>query len=631
MPNVVIYPEGKTISLKPGENLLEGLRSANIDVFAPCAGKGWCGKCAVIVEAADPEALSTPTPEEIALLGQKKNAHNWRLACQVEVRENAVIRIPVESRQRRWIKEKTLFINEFQTEPVIRLCQVVLPARDMHNAMGWLDRVVETVETVAGIHPLAWSQDVKETLLLSNRSEWARATFTLRDEQEVVHVQPGFCDHSYGVAIDIGTTTLAVYLCDLVEGRILASGSALNPQVTYGADIVSRIAYAQTDLERRKHLQKILVEALNSLIGRLAHQTNIRTEDIIEVVLVGNSVMHHLVLGLDPSGLGKTPFNPVVRTALDIPAVEIGLKLAPTARLHVLPLKAGYVGADAVAAVLGSGLETIEGNALLMDMGTNGEIILKHGRRLFCTSVPLGPVFEGAQITLGMRADIGAVEHVRYDPRRGNFQVTWIGQDNGSKGHGSVKAKGFCGSAVIEIVAEALAAGLIRPDGRIVNSDVPCVTRADSGERALEIVSASDTYNGLPLLFTQKDVRAVQLAKGASSVGIRLLLEYAGLEKRDLARIFLGGIFGTMISPLHALALGILPPVDPQRIRAVGNVAGAGACMALLNRSLRQRAVTLVEQMEYVSLPQDQEFQDYFIEALQFSTSEEARHVLGWD
>lgn len=628
MPEVTVYPEGKTISLQWGENLLEGLRRAGIDLFAPCAGKGWCRKCAVVVEAAGPDALSTVTSEEKAFLEQHGDTEYWRLACQVEVRGRAVIRIPVESRQRRWVREKTLFTREFQIEPVIRVCQVVLPDKGLCSAQEWLEQIFRLVEEVSGSRPLAWSQDVKERLLLRNGSEWTKATFTLRDEQEVIHVQPGFSDRSYGVAIDVGTTTLAVYLCDLIQGRILASASVLNPQIAYGADIISRIAYAQTNAERRKHLQKILVDALNSLMGRLAHQAQIHPEDIVEAVLVGNSVMHHLALGLDPSGIGKIPFAPVVQTALDLPAREIGLKLAPTARLHVLPLKAGYVGADAVAAVLGSGLEAIEGNALLVDMGTNGEIILKHGKRLICTSVPLGPVFEGAQITYGMRADIGAVEHVRYNASRGNFEVAWIGQENHSKGDEAIKAKGFCGSAVIEIVAEALAAGLISPDGRIVNGGVPCVTKTDSGERALEIVPVTQTSNGLPLLFTQKDVRAVQLAKGALSVGITLLMKQIGLEEGDLTVVLLGGIFGTVVSPYHALALGMLPPIDPHRIQAVGNVAGAGACMALLNRSLRQRAATLVERMDYLSLPQDQEFQERFVEALKFPEPQRAQRAL---
>ncbi|MCX8026032.1 MAG: ASKHA domain-containing protein, partial [Thermanaerothrix sp.] len=319
------------------------------------------------------------------------------------------------------------------------------------------------VENVAGIRPLAWSSGVNETLLLSHSLPWTKATFILRDEREVIHVQPNFSEQSYGVAIDVGTTTLAVYLCDLIQGHILASGSSLNPQVAFGADIISRIAYVQTSVERRKHLQRILADALNTLIGRLAYQAKIHPEDIVEAVMVGNSVMHHLALGINPWGLGKIPFSPVVQTTLDLPASEIGLKLAPKARLHVLPLKAGYVGADAVAAVLGSDFETVEGNALLIDMGTNGEIILKRGRRLICTSVPLGPVFEGAQITHGMRADIGAVEHVRYDASWGCFEAAWIGQGGCSKVHEAVKAKGFCGSAVIEIVAEALAAGLISP------------------------------------------------------------------------------------------------------------------------------------------------------------------------
>ncbi|KPL83205.1 hypothetical protein SE15_08120 [Thermanaerothrix daxensis] len=629
MPEVVLLPENRSIGAQPGETLLEVLQREGLDLLAPCAGKGWCGKCVVAVEMADPNALSPVSSEEKVLLERRGYLEGWRLACHARVHGKVWVRVPETSQRRRWVKEKTLFSTEFLTEPTIQLLHVTLPGRMSFAEMGLTD-LLEFVKNAVGKGHLEWVPSAGKRLFSLWQDGITEVTLTLCDDHNVIHVQPGFHVHGYGVAIDVGTTTLAVYLCDLIEGRILTSGSELNPQVAYGADIISRIGFVQTHPEGLRDLQQTLVKVLNGMIAKLACRVGISVEDIVEAVLVGNSVMHHLALGLDPSGLGSLPFEPVLRHALDIPAHQIGLSLAPAARLHVLPLKAGYVGADAVAAVLGSGIENIEGNALLVDMGTNGEIILKHGDRLICTSVPMGPVFEGAQITHGMRAEAGAVERVSFDPLRGRFVFSLIGQDR-AMDKPNLKAKGLCGSAVIEIVAEALAAGLITPDGRIHEGQgAACIIRNSTHQLALEIVPAEASSTGSPLVLTQSDVRAVQLAKGALASSLTLLFERVGIRGEDLSAILLGGVFGTVLSPRHVMALGLLPSIRLDRIRGVGNVAGAGACMALLNRTLRCHAVDLVERMEYLLIPQDAGFQNHFINALRFPEQTEARKMLSY-
>ncbi len=631
MPEVVLLPENCSIPAQPGETLLEALQRVGVDLLAPCAGKGWCGKCVVAVETVDPDALSPLSAEEKALLKRQGYPRGWRLACRAQVRGQVWVRIPETSRRRRWVKEKTLFSKEFLTDPTVQLLQVALYEDTLSSSEMALSYVKESVQAIAGKKSLEWEPSAEEELLSLWQGGVREVTITLRDDREVIHIQPGFHEHGYGIAIDVGTTTLAVYLCDLIQGRILASGSELNPQMAYGADIVSRIGFVQNHSEGLRYLQQILIKALNEVIARLASQVGIRVGDIVEAVLVGNSVMHHLALGLDPSGLGSVPFEPVLQQALDIPASEIGLRLAPAARLHVLPLKAGYVGADAVAAVLGSGIESVEGPALLVDIGTNGEIILKHADQLICASVPMGPVFEGAHITYGMRAEVGAVDHVKFDPWSGRFVFSLVGQDWIEMSRSDLKARGFCGSAVVEIVAEALAAGLITPDGRIhERNGAACVTRTHTHQLALEIVPAQESSTGSPLLITQGDIRAVQLAKGALASSLALVLERVGIRSEGLTTILLAGVFGSVLSPRHVMALGMLPSVDLERIQSVGNAAGAGACMVLLNRALHHRAVELVERMEHLLIPQDVAFQTYFVNALRFPEPGEARTILGY-
>jgi uncharacterized 2Fe-2S/4Fe-4S cluster protein (DUF4445 family) len=443
---------------------------------------------------------------------------------------------------------------------------------------------------------------------------------TLWQDTEVIDVRSGYQEGVYGLAVDVGSTTVAAYLCDLRTGEVLATEAVMNPQVTYGEDLMSRISYATTQSEGLVQMRQAILSELNKLAGRAAVTAGIKTRDIYEIVLVGNTVMHHILLGIHPIELGRAPFSLAVHDAIDTKARDMGLRFHPAANAHILPLEAGHVGADNVAVLLAEAPHHQAEQMLIIDIGTNGEILLGNQERVLSASSPTGPAFEGAQITHGMRAAAGAIERVRIDPDTWESRFKVIGDDRWSdqwdlsQDPSLVRPSGICGSGIIEAVAELFLAGLVRPDGRFNPTAQGTRVQRDGRAVAYVLATAEQTSTGEPILVTQEDVRSIQLAKAALYAGAKLLMNRAGLDAVD--RIILAGAFGSYINPTHAMVLGLIPDCNLDKVYAVGNAAGDGARIALLNQERRHEAQQVARWVEYVETALEPAFQSEFVAAM---------------
>jgi uncharacterized 2Fe-2S/4Fe-4S cluster protein (DUF4445 family) len=456
------------------------------------------------------------------------------------------------------------------------------------------------------------------------QGDWA-VTVTLWQDREVIAVQSGYKEGVYGLAVDIGSTTVAAHLCDLRTGRLLATEAAMNPQVTYGEDLMSRVSYAMSHPAGLSKMRDVIVDTLNALAMRAARQAGLQARDVHEVVIVGNTTMIHILLGINPQELGGAPFALAIREAIDIKARDLGLRLHPGAYAHILPAEAGHVGADNVAVLIAEEPYRKDEVTLIVDVGTNAEIILGNRERLYSASSPTGPAFEGAQIAFGMRAAPGAIERVRIDPDSWEARFLVIGEERwsdcwppSSSADGSEPpchlVAGICGSGIIEVVAELYLAGLIGGDGRFTTSRTHERLIQQGKKMAYVLATGRETASGHPVLITQDDIRNVQLAKAALYSGIKLLMNRAVIDR--IKHIVLAGAFGSYIDPKYAMILGLIPDCPLENVIAVGNAAGDGARIALLNRQKRLEAQEYARRVTYVETAVDPDFQNEFVSAI---------------
>jgi uncharacterized 2Fe-2S/4Fe-4S cluster protein (DUF4445 family) len=443
-------------------------------------------------------------------------------------------------------------------------------------------------------------------------------TLAVREESRLVGVWPGYRDTVYGAAFDIGSTTIAGHVCDLATGAVLASAGVMNPQIAFGEDLMSRVSYVQMNPGGDRLLTKVVREAVDGLLGELTERAGIERDEILEVTVVGNPIMHHLFHGIDPTQLGTAPFALATTAALTTTTRSNELSTHPGARVYALPCIAGHVGADAAAATLAEGPHRGDELQLLIDVGTNAEIVLGNRDRLLAASSPTGPAFEGAQISAGQRAAPGAIERVRIDREtlQPRFSVIgselWSDHPGFADAVGATGVTGICGSGIIEAVAEMYLAGIVSRDGVVAGLDHP------------RIVPTGRTYSYRlledPLIeVTQNDVRAIQLAKAALQAGCRLLMEHAGVDGVDEVR--LAGAFGAHIDPMHAMVLGMIPDCDLDKVRAAGNAAGVGALMALTSRAARAEIELVARSIEKIETATEPRFQEHFVAAMGFPNS----------
>lgn len=595
---VTFQPIGRRVSVPAGTALLDAARLAGVDLVAICGGEGNCGACRVRPREG---ALTPLTSTEEAELPAADMAAGLRLACQARVLGDAQVDIPPESLttpQRLQLEGQE---RAAQVDPLVTALDLQVPPPGLHDLRADLARVIDT----AAEHGCTAACGLAAAAALPHalRMHGWRVRLALRAGEIVGVVPPGAS--LYGLAIDVGTTKLAAYLVDLESGNTAARAGAMNPQIAYGEDVISRIAYATDHAHGARVLQDTLVAALNRLVDELRGAAAVAREQIVEAVVVGNTAMHHLFAGLPVRQLGAAPYVPAVSEALLFPAAQIGLPLAPGARVFMPPNVAGYVGADHIAMLLGAGLAGPAQTTAAIDIGTNAEISLFHGGRHWSCSCASGPAFEGAHIRDGMRAAPGAVERVRL--AGDEVQVQTID---------GRPAAGICGSGILDAVAALRGAGLLEPRGALAG-DHPRL-RVRDGQAEFVLVPASATAAGRDVGVTRRDVNEVQLAKGAIRAGLEVLLAEAGIGAESIASFVVAGAFGTYLDLDSACRIGMFPDLPRERFRQVGNAAGTGARHLLLSARLRNTAAEIARRVEYVELAGHPAFTALYAKALIF-------------
>ncbi len=626
-------PAGRRGEMLAGTTILDAARQLGIEIESICGGKLTCGKCKIRLEegrfekhniASDAGNLSPATTTEQELLASI-GASDCRLACDARLYGDALIFIPEESRGRKQIIRKSATERTIAVQPAIRQYYVVVEKAALGEHRGDWKRLAAAIEEQWGVDGLVIDLPALRKLQSALRQGRRKATVILWNDQQVIDVSPGYQEGAYGLAVDIGSTTVAGYLCDLRTGELLATESTMNPQVAYGEDLMSRISYAMMNADGLSKMHEAIIDALNKLAARIARSAGIRARDIHEAVLVGNTTMIHIALGIDPVELGGAPFALATRDAVDYKARLLKLRLHPGANVHILPAQAGHVGADNVAALIAETPYRQDEITLMVDVGTNAEIVLGNRERLFSASSPTGPAFEGAQIKFGMRAALGAIERVRIDPITKEPRFRLIGEERWSNDwqltddapqieRPAQLAAGICGSGIIEAVAELYLAGIIRADGRF-DPEISHERISWQGVKGQYLLAtAEETSSGEPIAITQDDVRNIQLGKAALYAGTKLLMNHAGISTVD--RILLAGAFGSYIDPKYAMILGLIPDCALDKVTAVGNAAGDGARIALLNKEKRQEAQKIAHWTRYIETAVDASFQEEFVAAI---------------
>ncbi len=543
----------------------------------------------------------------------------FRLACAAQVVGDVLILVPEESQARKQVVRKAASDAVLEVAPAVRLAYVKVEPAQMGGPGDW-QRLQAALAEQWDLHNLSIDPPALRALPKALRDgQWA-ITATVWRDREVIRVEAGYAESLYGLAVDVGSTTVAGYLCNLRTGELLATEAMMNPQVRYGEDLMSRITYSMTEPQGLARMHRAILDALDDLSQKAAQTAGVSPDEIIDWVFVGNTVMHHLLLNIDPAMLGSAPFALATQEPVDLKARDLGLKAThPAAMIHILPCIAGYVGADNVGVLLAEQPHLDEQTSLIVDIGTNAEILLGNKDRLLSASSPTGPAFEGAQITHGQRAALGAIERVRIDPERGRPRYKVIGDERWSdelEEGGSLSPTGICGSGIIEAVAELFTSGLIDSSGLFLPDADQRSPQVRYAGKTAELILATDeaTATGRAITITQQDIRAIQLAKAALYASTRLLMDRLGVKQVD--RIKLAGAFGSYISPKHAMIIGLIPDCALDRVVAVGNSAGDGARIALLNVGQRLVAQQSARAVEYVETATDKSFQEHFIAAL---------------
>ncbi|MGC2460126.1 MAG: ASKHA domain-containing protein [Steroidobacteraceae bacterium] len=623
---VVFTPSGKRGRFAMGTSLLSAARTLGVDIDSVCGGRALCTRCQVLIAEGEfakhnvrssAQNLSLMSAAERGLADRKVLAAGRRLSCQARVQGDVVVDVPATSQVHRQVVRKAVEARDIELYPVITLHYVEVTEPDMHDPSGDLKRLADALAREWQLTALECDLTVLQGLQAALRAGQWKVTVAIHDRSRIVSVWPGLHEKVYGLAVDVGSTTIAAQLCDLTTGNVVAAAGLMNPQIRFGEDLMSRVSYAMMNPGGAAQMTTAVRGALSELATDLARSTGIERDAILEMTLVGNPIMHHLVLGLDPVELGGAPFALAVDSAVTVTAAELGIALNPNARIYVLPCIAGHVGADAAGMILAERPDLSDQLTLLVDVGTNAEIVLGSREKLVACSSPTGPAFEGAQISCGQRAAPGAIERVRIDRDTLEPRYQVIGCDLWSDDPGFAEAvrktgvTGVCGSGIIEVLAELYLAGVINQDGVIDGSLAAKSPRVVANGRTFSYVLADGEHR---LAITQNDVRAIQLAKAALYAGTRLLMERLGVDAVD--RIRLAGAFGSHIDVKYAMVLGMIPDCELAHVGSAGNAAGTGARIALLDSRSRAMIEAIVRRVEKIETALEPRFQAHFVEAM---------------
>ncbi|MBI2776487.1 MAG: DUF4445 domain-containing protein [Chloroflexi bacterium] len=634
-PLVIFTPSGRRGRFAEGTTVLDAARALGVDLDSVCGGRGLCGRCQVRPgEGEFPKHGITSTGEHLSERGPDEAeydrlrglAADRRLGCRAAVRGDVLIDVPPESQVHRQVVRKGVSVRDFVIDPVVRLYEVELERPTLELPGGDLARLLAALRREWGLEGLTADLQVLRDLQPALEAGGYRVTVAVHDGRDVTGVWPGLHDRALGVAVDVGSTTIAAHLTDLADGAVIASDGVMNPQIRFGEDLMSRVSYAMLHEGGAREMTRAVREALASLIHSIATRADLDPLDILEIALVGNPVMHHLLLGIDPVPLGSAPFALATDAAVRIKASELDLPVHPGARAYLLPCIAGHVGADSAGVILAETPYLADETTLIVDVGTNAEIVLGNRERLLAASSPTGPAFEGAQISCGQRAAPGAVERVRIDRDTLEPRFKVIGSNRWSDETGFAASTrrtgvtGVCGSGIVEVIAELFLAGVILEDGTIDGSVAARSPRVIPDGRTYAYLLSEggpgidDGPSSPRLALTQNDVRAIQLAKAALYAGARLLMDHLGVETVD--RVKLAGAFGSQIDPLYAMVLGLVPDAPVDRVGPAGNAAGTGALIALLSGEARREIEAVVRTVEKVETAIEPRFQEHFVDAM---------------
>jgi uncharacterized 2Fe-2S/4Fe-4S cluster protein (DUF4445 family) len=627
---VVFQPAGRRGEVETGRTLLEAAQELGVAIEASCGGAKSCGKCKVIIEAKTDSRHPSFSPDHISpLSGDEKETltdtelkAGYRLACAARVTGDILITVPEESRSGKQVVLETGKERELKLNPAVRMYNVNLVPASLEDPAADHRRLLNALEKEYGLSGLKIDPHVIRDLgSLLRKNRW-NVNAAVWQDKEIIRVCSPFSTTAYGIAVDVGTTTLAAYLCNLKTGAVLRKTSKMNPQIAYGEDILSRISYTMEVEGGLDTLQRLIIVALNELTETLCADTGINPMDVDEMVLVFNTVMHHIALGINPSYVGRIPFAPVVSESLDIKARDLGISINPAGNIHSLPVEAGFVGPDNVGVLIAEEPYKKDEVQLIIDIGTNGEIDFGNREKMFSTSCATGPALEGAQIKFGMRAAPGAIEKVRIDIETLDASYKVIGNDTWYPELQHTGAKGICGSGIIDVIAVMFKAGLILPSGRLnKDAQTPRMRKNDEGKFEYVVAWAGETDINKDIVIAQGDIRAVQLAKAAIYVGAKYLMERFGAK--TIERVVLAGAFGSYIDKENAMTIGLFPDCDLDKVEAVGNAAGDGSRMALLDREKREEASWAARNINFVETAVESDFQKRFMAAMAFPHSED--------
>ncbi len=625
---VAFMPSGRRGRFPIGTPILDCARQLGVDIDSVCGGRGICGRCQVVVAEGDFSKHGIQSSgNNVSPRGEPENLYDARkglsaerrLSCHALLWGDVVIDVPADSQVHRQVVRKRAEVRNIQMDPAIRLhfCEVEEP--DMHNPLGDFERLLKALDEQWGIQNL---EEIDIRVLHSlqkalREGDW-KVTVAVHRNLRITAVWPGFKNNAYGIAFDIGSTTIAAHLCDLKSGEVLTSGGVMNPQIRFGEDLMSRVSYIMMNPGGEEDLTHSVRAAVSELAKDVITEASVTPDSVLNVTVVGNPVMHHLFLGINPIELGGAPFALATSSGMTLWATEVGLdSINEDARVYMLPCIAGHVGSDTAGVILSEEPHLRDEMTLVVDVGTNAEIVLGNRTKLLAASSPTGPAFEGAQISCGQRAAPGAIERLRIDPETLEPRFKVIGSDLWSNEAGFAEETarsgitGICGSGIIEVLGEMLLSGILKTDGVIDGAMAARSIRINSDGRTFSyLIHDGETK----ITVTQNDVRAIQLAKAALFAGAALLMDKMEVDHVD--RIVLAGAFGTHIDPKYAMILGMIPDCGLDRVFAAGNAAGTGARIALLNQQCRDDIQRIVKTITKVETAVEPRFQEHFVKAM---------------
>jgi uncharacterized 2Fe-2S/4Fe-4S cluster protein (DUF4445 family) len=604
---VVFEPDGVKSKSGKGTTILCTLTKAGLNIRSECGGRGVCGKCKIIVQ--DALGFSAVTCAERERLSASELKSGFRLACACSVFEDAKIFIPEESRvvTRKILIEGTE--RPVKVKPAIRKLYLKMPKPSLSDIRSDVQRLKDSLKDIYRIE-IAEIDNIllKKLPRILRNADW-KITVTIWDEKEIISVEPGNAvKKSYGVAIDIGTSKIICYLSELTSGELVGTGSLENSQVIYGEDVISRIAYASKSDASLRKLQKLVIDDVNTVVLEACQKSRLSLQNVYEMTVVGNTAMNHIFLGIQTEYLGLSPYVLTISSPINVKARDLSIKMNSSANVHVLPAIAGFVGADAVADIVSTGIYESDKLSMIVDIGTNTEIVLGDKHEILACSCASGPAFEGAHMKSGMKAVTGAIERLQVNPE--NYEVSY-------QTIGNVKPMGLCGSAIIDAVANLLKCKVIDMDGRF--TDAPLTSRLKTTDATKSFIFVSREEGATrDIMIVQKDIREVQLAKAAIYTGCHILMKRRNIKPTDIRKFYVAGAFGKYIDLENAKLIGMLPDIRTKLMTFVGNAAGAGARMALVSKIQRQTAASVSRKVEYVELALDPDFQREFVLATSF-------------